>query len=63
MLLYYTNNVSDKFKSHNLFTSKNCIMNKFDAVNILRKIYDKNPNIKCELITYASDHCHALYEK
>ena len=38
-------------------------MNKFEAVNILRKIYDRNSNIKCELIAYTSDHivCHALY--
>ena len=40
-------------------------MNKFDAVNILRKIYDKNSNIECELIEYASDYivCHTLHKK
>jgi len=32
---------------------QNCITNKFDAANILRKIYDKNSNVECKLIAYA----------
>jgi len=60
-----SNNVSDKFKYFMTYLHQNCIMNKFDVVNILRKIYDRNSNIEYELIAYTSDHivCHALYEK
>ena len=59
-----SNNVSDKFKYFMTYLHQNC-MNKFDVVNILRKIYDRNSNIEYELIAYTSDHivCHALYEK
>jgi len=62
-LRHCTNSVSDKFKYFMTYLGQNCVMNKF-AVNILRKIYDRNC-IECELIAYASDHivCHALYEK
>jgi len=32
---------------------RNCITNKCDAVNVLRKICDTESNIECELIAYA----------
>ncbi|KYQ50682.1 hypothetical protein ALC60_10225, partial [Trachymyrmex zeteki] len=40
-----TNSVSDKFKYFITYLRQNCIMNKCDAINILRKIYDKNSHI------------------
>ena len=49
------NNVTDKYKHLVTFLRQNCITNKNDAVNILRKIYDKSSHIECELIAYASD--------
>jgi len=45
------------------FLHQNCITNKYDAVNILRKIYDTDSNIKCELIAYALDNIVELHEK
>jgi len=35
------------------YLRQNCITNRFDAANILRKIYNKNSNVECELIAYA----------
>jgi len=42
----------------------NCINNKYDVINILRKIYDKNLYIEYELILYAVDNIiyNALHE-
>ena len=48
-------NVTDRYKHLVTFLRQNCITNKNDAVNILRKIYDKTSHVECELIAYASD--------
>jgi len=42
----------------------NCITNRFDAANILRKIYDKNSNVECEVIAYTLNNIvhNALYD-
>ncbi|KYN29559.1 hypothetical protein ALC57_00984, partial [Trachymyrmex cornetzi] len=40
-LCQYTNIVSDKFNYFVSYLRQNCIMNKCDAVNTLRKIYNK----------------------
>jgi len=45
--------VNEKFKQFVIYLSQNCITNKFDAANILRKIYNKHSNRECELIAYA----------
>ena len=34
---------------------ENCIIDKCDAVNFLRKIYNKKSNVECKLIIYALD--------
>jgi len=47
--------VNEKFKQFVTYVRQNCIANRFDAANILRKIYDKNSNVECELIAYALD--------
>jgi hypothetical protein len=49
------NNVTERYKHLVTFLRQNCITNKYDAVNILHKIYDKSSHIECELIAYASD--------
>ncbi|KYQ58435.1 hypothetical protein ALC60_02571 [Trachymyrmex zeteki] len=41
-----TNSVSDKFKYFITYLRQNCIMNKCDTINNLRKIYDKNSHIE-----------------
>jgi len=48
----------------NLCTSK-LYHNKYNAINILRKIYDKNSLINCKLITYVLNNIvhNALYDK
>jgi len=38
--------VNEKFKQFVIYLRQNCITNKFDAANILRKIYDKNSNVE-----------------
>jgi len=57
--------VSEKFKHFITYLRRNCITDKCDAANILRKIYDTGSNIECELIAYASDNIvyNALHEK
>ncbi|KYN16241.1 hypothetical protein ALC57_11511 [Trachymyrmex cornetzi] len=64
-LCQYTNIVSDKFKYFVNYLRQNCIMNKLEAVNTLRRIYDKHSGITCELIVYAVDNIvyDALHEK
>jgi len=59
------NNVTEKYKHLVTFLRQNCITNKNDAVNILRKSYDKISHIECELIAYASDNIayDALHDK
>jgi len=47
--------VSEKFKHFVTILRRNCITDKYDAEKILRKIYDKESNIECELIAYVSD--------
>jgi len=47
-----THMVSEKFKHFVTYLRQNYINNKRDAVNILRKIYDKNLLIECELMHY-----------
>jgi len=43
----------------------NCINNNSDAIDILRRIYDKNSYIEFELIVYSVDNIvyNALHEK
>jgi len=48
-----THFTSEKFKQFVAYLRQNCITNKYDAANILRKCYDKNSLIDCELIAYA----------
>ncbi|KYN28181.1 hypothetical protein ALC57_02403 [Trachymyrmex cornetzi] len=64
-LCLYTNIVSDKFDYFVNYLRQNCIMNKLEAVNTLRRIYDKHSGIACELIVYAVDNIvyDALHEK
>jgi len=46
--------INEKFKQFVTYLlCQNCITNRFDVANILRKIYDKNLNMECELIAYA----------
>ena len=47
--------VTEKYKYFVNFLRQNCIMNKNDAIILLRKTYDKNSQIECELIAYAMD--------
>jgi len=55
--------VNEKFKQFVTYLRQNYITDRFDAANILRKIYDKNSNMECELITYALNNFvyNALY--
>ncbi|KYN10779.1 hypothetical protein ALC57_17080 [Trachymyrmex cornetzi] len=64
-LCQYTNGVSEKFKYFVTYLRQNGINNKCDAISILRKIYDKNLYIECELIVYAVDNIvyNALHEE
>jgi len=57
--------VSEKFKHFVTYLRRNCIIDKCDAANILRKIYDTESNIECELIAHALDNIvyDAIYEK
>jgi len=48
-----THLTSEKFKQFVTYLRQNCITNKCDATIILRKLYDKNSLIDCELIAYA----------
>jgi len=50
-----THTVSEKFKQFVTYLHRNCVTNKCDGANIKRKIYDKESNIECELIAYASN--------
>jgi len=45
---------TEKFKHFVTILRRNCITDKCDAEKTLRKIYDKESNIECEL-AYASD--------
>jgi len=47
--------VSEKLKHFVTYLCRNCIIDKCDVANILRKIYDIESNIECELIAYALD--------
>jgi len=60
-----TRMVSEKFKHFVTYLRRNCITNKCDAANILRKICDTESNIECELIAYALDNIvyDAFHEK
>ncbi|KYN29365.1 hypothetical protein ALC57_01192, partial [Trachymyrmex cornetzi] len=64
-LCQYTNIVSDKFDYFVSYLRQNCIKNKLETVNTLRRIYDKNSAIACELIVYTVDNIvyNALHEK
>jgi len=55
----------EKFKQFVTYLPRNYITNKCDAANILRKIFDKNSLIDCELIAYALNNIvhNALYNK
>jgi len=48
---------SKKFKQFVIYLRQNCITNKCNAANILRKIYDKNSLKDCKLIAYALSNC------
>ena len=50
-----TNAVNEKFKYFVNCLRQNYIMNKREAIDILRKTCDKSSQIECELITYAID--------
>jgi len=50
-----THMVSEKFKHFVTILRRNCITDKCDAENTLHKFYDKESNIECELLAYASD--------
>jgi len=56
--------VNEKFKQFVTYLRQNCIVNRLDAANILRKTYDKNSNVECELIVYAINNIvhNALYD-
>jgi len=67
-----THFTNEKFKQFVTYLRQNYITNKCDTANILRKIYDKNSLIDCELIdcelikkNYALNNilCNALYHK
>jgi len=64
-LYQYTNIISDKLKYFVTHLRQNCINNKSDAINTLRRIYDKNSYIECEFIIYTVDDIvyNALHEK
>jgi len=47
-----THFTSEKFKQFVTYLRQNCITNKCDAAIILRKFYNKNSLIDCELIAY-----------
>jgi len=61
--------ISEKFEHFVTYLRRNCIINKCDVANILRKIYDTESNIEsnieCELIAYALDNIvyDAFHEK
>ncbi|XP_077257893.1 uncharacterized protein LOC143895015 isoform X1 [Temnothorax americanus] len=57
--------VSEKFKQFVTTLRQNCITDKCIAVTILRKIYDENSIIDCELLAYALDTIvyNALHDK
>ena len=51
------NGVSEKFKYFVTYLRQNCINNKYDAINMFCKIYDKNSYIECNRISmYILDH-------
>ena len=54
-LCQYTHIVNEKFKCFVTLLGENCIIDKCDAVDFLRKIYNKKSNIECEIIVYALD--------
>jgi len=60
----YTYVVNEKFRYFVTYLHQNC-NNKRDAVNILRKIYDKSSLIDCELIVYTLNNIvyDAFHEK
>jgi len=45
--------VNEKVNQFVTYLRQNCMINRFDAANILRKIYDKISNVQCKLIAYA----------
>jgi len=60
-----THFTSEKFKQFVTYLRQNCIINKYNAAIILRKIYDKNSLIDCKLIAYALNNIvhNASYDK
>jgi len=54
-LCQYTHIVNEKFKYFVTLLGENYNIDKCDAVDFLRKIYNKKSNIECELIVYALD--------
>ena len=49
-----SNIISNKFKYFVTYLHQNCINNNSDTIDTLRRIYDKNSYIECELIVYCS---------
>jgi len=47
--------VNEIFKYFITLLGVNCIVDKCNAVDFLRKIYNKKSNIECELIVYTLD--------
>jgi len=50
-----THMISEKFEHFVTYLRRNYVTNKCDVANFLRKIYDTESNIECELIAYALD--------
>jgi len=59
------NFTSEKFKQFVIYLRHDCVTNKCDAANIMRKIYDKNSLIEYQLIAYTLNNIvhNALYDK
>ena len=51
-LCQYTHIINEKFKYFVILLSENYIIDKCDAIDFLRKIYNKKSNIESELIVY-----------
>jgi len=60
-----THMVSEKFKHFETYLRRNCITNKCNAANILRKTCNTESNIECELIACTLDNImyDAFHEK
>jgi len=57
--------ISEKFKHFTTILRQNCITNKCNATKTLRRVYNQNSIMDCELLAYALDNIvyNALHEK